>query len=233
MTLVSELKETLVTASRILDDQGIMDELGHFSARVPKENLVIMNGKISPGQATEEDMVVLDLLGNKIEGKLEPAKEIPLHLSVYKKRPDVMAVAHTHSPMVVALSMAGVRLQPADNLGATVFGGVVPLYEECGLVDTFDMGDRIVDTMGSSAVIVLKGHGNIVTGKSIEECCISALWAEKAARLQYQATLLGQPQYYSTEEIQKTRQQVTDGKAFRRAWNYYRWKLEQRQGKRA
>jgi L-ribulose-5-phosphate 4-epimerase len=229
MTLVRDLKELLVMASRILDDQGIMDELGHFSARVPNENLVIMNGKISPGQATEEDMVVLDLSGKKLEGRLEPAKEIPLHLSVYQKRPDVMAVAHTHSPMIVTLSMAGVRLRPADNLGATVFGGVVPLYEECGLVDTFDMGYRIVDTLGSSTVIMLKGHGNIVTGKSIEECCISALWAEKAAGLQFHATLLGQPHYYSTEEIEKTRQQVTDGKAFRRAWNYYRWKLERRQ----
>jgi L-fuculose-phosphate aldolase len=228
MTFVNELKRTLVTACRILDDQGIMDELGHFSARVPDENLVLMNGKISPGQASEEDMVLLELNGNKREGRLEPAKEIPLHLSIYQKRPDVMAVAHTHSPMIVALSMARVRLRPADNLGATVFGSDVPLYEECGLVDTFDMGYRIADTLGSSAVIVLKGHGNIVTGKSIEECCISALWAEKAARLQFQAMLVGQPQYYSMEEIEKTRQQVTAGKAFHRAWSYYRWKLDRR-----
>jgi ribulose-5-phosphate 4-epimerase/fuculose-1-phosphate aldolase len=223
---IDELKTSIVAACRILDDQGVLDELGHFSARVPGQELVLMNGKISPGQAREEDLVLLDLNGNKREGRLEPAKEIPLHLSLYQKRPDVMAVAHTHSPMIVALSIAGVRLRPADNLGATVFGGEVPLYEECGLVDTFDMGYRIGEAMGSSSVVVLKGHGNIVTGKSIEECCISALWAEKAARLQFQAMLVGQPQYYSTEEIEKTRRQLTEGKAFHRAWSYYRWKVD-------
>ncbi|MFH1489833.1 MAG: class II aldolase/adducin family protein, partial [Pseudomonadota bacterium] len=190
MGLLVELKEKLVTACRILDTEGIMDELGHFSARTGKEDHVLMNGKVSPGQATEEDMVLLDFDGKKIEGKIEPAKEIPLHLSVYQRRPDVMAIAHTHSPTVVALSMAGVPLRAMENLGATIYGTEVPVYEEYGLVDNFEMGHRIVDAMGSSDIIVLKGHGNIVTGKSIEEACITALWVEKTARLQYQAMLV-------------------------------------------
>jgi ribulose-5-phosphate 4-epimerase/fuculose-1-phosphate aldolase len=225
MSSMAELKKMVVTACHILDAEGIMDELGHFSARVPGEARVVMNGKVSPGQATEEDIVTLDLKGNTIEGRLEPAKEIPLHLTVYEGRPDVMAVAHTHSPMIVALSIAGVPLKGMDNLGATVFGKEAPLYLESGLVDTFDMGYRIVEAMGSSRVIVLKGHGDIVAGGSIEECCISALWAEKAARVQHQAMLVGEPQLYSEEEVAKVRRQVIDGKAFQRAWNYYQWRL--------
>jgi len=214
----------LVTACRILDAEGIMDELGHFSVRTP-ENLVLMNGKISPGQTTEEDLVLLDLKGNKIEGRIEAAREIPLHLSVYQRRPEVIAVAHTHSPAVVALSMAGIKLQPMENLGATIYSHEVPLYEEYGLVDTFEMGHRIVDAMGPSGVVVLKGHGNIVTGASIEETCITALWVEKTARLQYQAMLVGYPQALPAEEISRVHQQVSGGKAFERAWNYYRWKV--------
>ena len=228
MGSMAELRRLVVTACHILDAEGIMDELGHFSARVPGEERVVMNGKVSPGQAREEDLVLLDLEGKKIEGRLEPAKEIPLHLSVYQRRPEVMAVAHTHSPAVVALSVAGVPLKGMDNLGATVFGKQAPLYLESGLVDTFDMGYRIVEAMGSSGVIVLKGHGDIVVGGSIEECCIAALWAEKAARLQHQAMLVGEPQLYSQEEIAKVRKQVIDGKAFQRAWNYYQWGLSRR-----
>jgi ribulose-5-phosphate 4-epimerase/fuculose-1-phosphate aldolase len=228
MSTAHPLKKMIVTACRILDEQGVMDELGHFSARIPGENLILMNGKVSPGQATEEDIVTLDLKGNKIEGRIEPAKEIPLHLSVYEGRADVMAVAHTHSTMIVALSIAGVTLKGMDNLGATVFGKEAPLYDEVGLVDTFDMGYRIVEAMGSSRVIVLKGHGNIVAGGSIEECCISAVWAEKAAALQHQAMLVGEPRLYSEEEIAKVRQQVINGKAFQRAWNYYQWRLGRR-----
>jgi len=228
MGSMTELKKMVVTACHILDAEGIMDELGHFSARVPGEAAVVMNGKVSPGQAGEEDLVLLDLDGKKIEGRLEPAKEIPLHLSIYQRRPEVMAVAHTHSPTVVALGVAGVKLKAMDNLGATIFGTEVPLYEEYGLVDTFEMGYRIVEAMGHSRTIVLKGHGNIVTGESIKETCISAIWAEKAARLQVQAMLIGTPQVYSEEEVRKVRGQVTGGKAFERAWNYYQWRLGKR-----
>ena len=133
MNDVSELRQKVVQACRILDEQGIMDELGHFSARLPKENLVLMNGKVSPGQATDDDIVMLDLQGNKIDGRIEPAKETPLHLSVYQKRGDVMAIAHTHSPMIVALSIAGIQMRGMDNLGATVFEPVPPCLRSADL----------------------------------------------------------------------------------------------------
>ena len=215
----------LLTAMRILDRENIMDELGHFSVRVPGEDKVLMNGTISPGQATEEDLVLLDLDGKKLEGRLDAAKEIPLHLAVFQRRPDVMAIAHTHSPTIVALSIAGMKLRAVDNLGATVFGKEAPVFEEYGLVDNFAMGYRIVDAMGSAGTVVLKGHGNVVTGKSIEECCVSAIWAEKAAKLQVQSMLLGEPHWYPEPEIEKVRKQVIEGKAFQRTWDYYRWRL--------
>ena len=116
MKAYHELITKLLTACRILDHEGIMDELGHFSVRVPGKDQVLINGKISPGQATEEDIILLDLDGNKLEGRLEAAKEIPLHLSVYQRRPDVMAIAHTHSPNIVALSAVGIMLRAMDNL---------------------------------------------------------------------------------------------------------------------
>lgn len=225
MDIIAELKQKLVTACRILDKEKIMDELGHFSVRLPDKHRVLMNGRISPGQAREESLIILDLDGKKIEGELEPPSEIPLHLALYKKREDVMAVAHTHSPTIVTLSITGVKLRAVDNLGATIFGSEVPLYEEYGLVDTFDMGQRIADAMGSHNMIVLKGHGNIVTGKSIEDSCVLAIWAEKSARLQYQAMLIGEPHWYPEKEIGKIQRQVSGGKAYERAWNYYLWKL--------
>jgi L-fuculose-phosphate aldolase len=227
MDTLGKLKQNLVTACRILDAEGIMDELGHFSVRTPDGNGVLMNGKVSPGQATESDMVQLDLNGNKLDGKLEPPKEIPLHLAVYQRRPDVVAVAHTHSPTIVALSIAAVKLQAVDNLGAATLGEAVPVFEEYGLVDTFDMANRMVDAMGSHSMIVLKSHGNLVTGRSVEEVCISALWAEKSARLQYQAMAVGTPQWYPKKEINKIRKQMSAGKGYERAWSYYRWRLEQ------
>ncbi len=220
-----ELIEKLLTACRILDHEGIIDELGHFSVRIPDTDHVLINGKISPGQACEKDIVLLDLDGNRLKGELEPAKEIPLHLAVYQRCPKVVAVVHTHSPNIVALSAAGIELRAMENLGATAFGEKAPIFEEPGLVDTFAMGYRIVDTMAGSNLAVLKGHGDLVTGESIEETCISALWAEKAAALQSQAMMLGKPDWFSKEVAHKVRDQVIAGKAYQRAWNYFSWRI--------
>lgn len=227
MQTSTELKRNLITACRILDREGVMDELGHFSARCPEMGGVLINGKVSPGQATEADIVLLDLDGKKLAGDLEPASESPLHLAVYQKRPDVMAIAHTHSPMVVTLSIAGVPLRTVENQGASVIGKEAPVFEKYGLVDSFELGYELAEVMGSHNFCVLKSHGNLVAGKSIEEVCVHAIWGEKAARYQYQAMLLGEPQWYPEKEIEKMIQQQIRGKGFVRTWNYYKWKITQ------
>jgi HCOMODA/2-hydroxy-3-carboxy-muconic semialdehyde decarboxylase len=225
MEAISKLKETLVTACRILDQEGMMDELGHFSVRCPEKNSVLMNGKVSPGQATTDDIILLDLEGNKLEGDLDAAAESPLHLAVYQRRPDVMAIVHTHSPMVVTLSIAGISLRTVENQGASVIGAEAPVFEEYGLVNTFKLGHGVADALGDHNICVLKSHGNIVVGGSIEEVCVLTMWAEKSARYQYHAMLLGEPQWYPEEEIGKMAKQQARAKGHDRTWNYYKWKL--------
>lgn len=226
MNSISELKQEIVTACRVLDNEGVMDELGHFSARCPEGDRIMMNGGISPAQVCEDDLIVLDLEGNKLEGKLDPPKEIPLHLALYQKRPEIRAIAHTHPPATTALSTVGIALRAIDNTGAIVFGsGFVPVYETYGLVDSFEMGYEIEKTMGSRTLVVLKGHGNIVTGRNIDEACLDAIWAEKAAQMQYQAMQVGKPAWYPENVIEKVRKQYLGGKAHGKALSYYRWRL--------
>jgi L-fuculose-phosphate aldolase len=105
---------------------------------------------------------LLDLDGKKLEGDLEPASESPLHLTVYQKRPDVMAIAHTQSPMVITLSIAGVPMRPAENQGASVIGSRVPVFEKHGLVDSVELGYEVAEVLGPHKTCVLKSHGNIV-----------------------------------------------------------------------
>lgn len=220
-------KEDLITACKILDREGVMDELGHFSVRCPEKGGVLINGKVSPGQAGDEDIILLDLDGNRLEGELEPASESPLHLAVYRRRPDVTAIAHTHSPMINTLSIAGIPLRTVENQGAGIIGPAAPVFEKYGLVDTFELGYEVADALGSHNICVLRSHGNIVVGGGIEEVCVWALWAEKAARYQYQAMLLGEPIWYPEEEFEKINQQQKRGKGYIRTWNYYKWKISQ------
>jgi L-ribulose-5-phosphate 4-epimerase len=227
MNVDQTLQQDVVTACRILDREGVLDELGHVSARVPGQDQVVMNGKISPGRTTVNDLVLLDLEGNQLEGRLPPAKEIPLHLAVYRQRQDVMALAHTHSATIVALSIAGATLRAVDNLGAAVIGAEAPMFAEYGLVDNFEMAGRMADALGSSAsVLVLKGHGNIVVGRSVREACVYAVWAEKAAQLQYRSMLLGEPEWYPAADLPKIRKQMAEGKGYDRAWDYFVWRLD-------
>jgi ribulose-5-phosphate 4-epimerase/fuculose-1-phosphate aldolase len=72
---------------------------------------------------------------------------------------------------------------------------------------------------------VLKGHSNLIVGESIEETCISALWAEKAAALQFKAMMLGEPDWFARDVAHRVRDQVIAGKAYLRAWNYYAWRI--------
>ena len=202
-----------------------MDELGQFSVRCPEKGGVLINGKVSPGQAREEDIILLDLDGNRLKGKLEPASESPLHLAVYRRRPDVMAVAHTHSPMINTLSIAGIPLGSVENQGASIIGSAAPVFKKYGLVDSFELGYEVSDVMGSHNICVLRSHGNIVVGGSIEEVCVSTIWAEKAARYQYQAMLLGEPLWYPEEEFGKIIEQQKKGKSYVRTWDYYKWKV--------
>lgn len=224
-----ELSGKLLTACRILDREGVLDELGHFSVRLPDNpDCLLMNGKVSPGQAGEADLIILDREGRKLAGERDAPKEIPLHLRLYRKNPAVQAVLHTHSPAVLGVSVLGHCLRALENLGATVFGQQAPLFEEYGLVDNDAMGDRIADAMGDVQAIVLKGHGDIVVGESIEEACVFAVWAEKAARLQLQVLSAGEPHWMPEAEVAKVRRQVRDGRAVIRSWNYFNWKWENR-----
>jgi len=218
------LKKTIVIACRILDNENIMDELGHFSARIPNTDHILINGKVSPGRATLADIITVDLNGKKIAGTLEASSETPLHLSIYKKRADVMAIAHTHSPMVVTLSTLGIRLRPLHNTGASVFSEELPIYKKYGLIDSTSTADEVATLIGNHPSVILKGHGNVVVGGSIEECCLAAIWIEKAAAIQYQAMAIGVPHWLPSETAESIRKQFLDGKALKRSWDYFEWR---------
>jgi L-ribulose-5-phosphate 4-epimerase len=222
---IVELKKQIVQACKILDNENVLDELGHFSTRVSNTEHILINGQVSPARAKVEDIIMVDLDGRKIEGDLQPVYETPLHLRIYRKRKDVLAIAHTHSPMVVVLSTLGVKLRPLNNIGAAVFSEEIPMYDRYGLINSSKMADEIADLLSYHTSVTLKGHGNVVVGSSIEECCVSAIWIEKAATIQYQAMALGKPDYLSKEIVESTRISTTmHHKVIKRAWDYFVWR---------
>jgi ribulose-5-phosphate 4-epimerase/fuculose-1-phosphate aldolase len=221
MDVPIETKEKLVTACRILDKAGVLDDFGHFSVRCGDGNQMLMNPAMAPGQVSVEDLLLLDLNGAKIAGEKRIEREMVLHLAIYRRRPDVMAIAHTHSPMVVTLSIAGIKLKAVENMGAVIFPSEVPLYDRYGLVLDFDQANEVAEMMGSNNIIVLRGHGNIVAGASIEETCMTAFYTERCAGFQYRAVLIGGAFPFPEKNRKKMRKDFSDVKTMKRSWNYF------------
>ena len=168
--VLRELKEKLILAGRILDMEDLVRPLGHITVRVPGTETFLITRGVSPGMATVDDVLVCDMDGNVIEGKYSRTfGEVLAHAGVYRKRKDIRSVAHTHSWNVMALSMTETTIVPASFESIKVAYEPVALYKKVSFLDNLDVTEEIADLIGPNRAVILKGHGAIVVGKSIEE----------------------------------------------------------------
>jgi ribulose-5-phosphate 4-epimerase/fuculose-1-phosphate aldolase len=132
-----ELKRKLVTACHILDREGITDGYGHVSARVPGADAFLTIANVSPGLATVDRLIMQDFDGKYLGGAQTPPNEWPIHACVFKARPDVMSVAHTHSVWSTLFSVLPIKLKPLHHYGKFLSADGPPVYQGVGLVPSF------------------------------------------------------------------------------------------------
>ena len=216
-----ELRSNVATASRILYREGLVEGFGHISARVPGTDTFLIPRRMSPALVTEADLLLMNVQGDVLEGKGMPNSESHIHSSIYKKRPDVGSVAHTHSPMATVLSNFAKPLRYLNN-HACVFAEGVPIFNEVGHIDSVRLGDEMAAVMGTCCGLLLRAHGTVTAGKTVEETAIYALYLEEACRLQYQSLLIGEDfTSISAEEAKVIKPKVLNPATINRAWDYY------------
>ncbi len=195
------LIEDLVAASRILVDQGVLDAFGHVSVRHPRDSSrFLMSRSLAPALVTAADIVEHDLDGNGVDAKGRALfLERFIHAAVYRARPDVGAVVHSHSPSVIPFSVSQVPLQAIYHNSAFLAQGV-PVFDirkNFGmtnmLVSNGEIGKALAATLGDRPVVLMRGHGNVVVGPSVQLAVFRAVYTEVNARLQTQAVALGGP----------------------------------------
>jgi ribulose-5-phosphate 4-epimerase/fuculose-1-phosphate aldolase len=198
--------EDLVLANRILSDEGVLDGFGHVSVRNPKDPThFLMSRSLAPALVTVGDIIELDLDGNtKDQGS--PALERFIHTEIYRARPDVMAIVHSHSPSVIPFGATKVELKPIYHNGAFLGAGV-PVFEIRTVAGMSDMlirtkaiGEALAKTLGDKAVVLIRGHGDAVTGPSLPDAVFRAIYTDMNARLQMQAMAMGAPVTYLAPE---------------------------------
>jgi L-ribulose-5-phosphate 4-epimerase len=184
------LPEKLSFACRILAVEGHWDlDLGHMSARMPGKDQVLMKSMgLGLEEVTPENLVTIDLSGRKLSTSGSVHVEYPIHTEIYKAREDVGAVIHTHPPYATALASTGKPIVPMshDALIFTKSLSVFTLTPE--LLTREDQGRELARSLSDGACLLIKNHGVVVVGKSVEEACIRAVLLEKAAHIQWIAS---------------------------------------------
>jgi ribulose-5-phosphate 4-epimerase/fuculose-1-phosphate aldolase len=195
------LIEDLVAANRILYNEGVVDGFGHVSVRHGKApERFLLARSMAPGLVTATDIMEFDRDGEPIDPQgRTPYLERFIHSEIYKQRPEVQAIVHSHSPAVIPFGVAaGAGLRPIYHM-SSFLGAGVPVFEirEAGgpatdmLIRNPALGAALAKSLGNSAVGLLRGHGNVVVGASIREVVFRAIYTEVNARLQTDAMGLG------------------------------------------
>jgi ribulose-5-phosphate 4-epimerase/fuculose-1-phosphate aldolase len=196
----SVLKD-LAAASRILVDQGVFDAAGHVSMRHPgRADRFLMSRSLAPAMVTADDIMEFDLGCNAVDPRGRNGFiERFLHGEIFRARPDVMAIAHSHSASVIAFGLSQTPMRAMYHNAAFLAAGV-PVFD---IRETFGKTDIVVSDAAKGAalaavladkpVALLRAHGMVVVGESLPVAVFRAIFTEASARIQHQAHALGGP----------------------------------------
>jgi HCOMODA/2-hydroxy-3-carboxy-muconic semialdehyde decarboxylase len=222
--------DDLVTANRILAHEGILDAYGHVSIRSSSNpNHYLMAKSVAPELVTAADIVEYDLDSNPVSASAPQGyMERFIHGEIYRARPEVAAVVHSHSPSVIPFSVSSVPLRPVYHMAAFLVGGV-PVWdsvtandpEAAGiLVRNNALGASLAATLGKKPVVLMRGHGSVVVSRGLKVSVKNAIILEENARLQTAAIALGGTiKYIAPEEAMAM---ARGGGDLDRAWDYWK-----------
>lgn len=191
---IEATKQKLILAGRILQQHGHGDMTrGHLSVRVPANaELFFMKAhSIGMDEITMDNVLTIDLDGQVVAGTARRHSEVFIHTEIYRARPDVAAVIHSHSPHAVALSAQALAIRPLSQGGA-VFVDNLPVYAETiDLIRRPDQGRGVARALGQHQAVLMRHHGLAMTGRTLDEAVVLLLMLENAAEIQLKAMAAG------------------------------------------
>ena len=226
-----KLVDDLVYANRILFDQGVVDAFGHVSARDDKDpSRFLLARSMAPGLVTSADIVEFDMNGAPIDARGRAVYlERFIHAAIYRARPDVKAIVHSHSPAIIPFGVTGTILRPIYHMSGFLGAGV-PIFEirdTGGMTDMLirdnRLGDALAKSLGDKPVVLMRGHGSVAVGNSIQQAVYRAIYTEVNARLQAEAERLGTINFLTPEEAAKAA--VTNDSMVSRPWELWKARI--------
>jgi L-ribulose-5-phosphate 4-epimerase len=183
---------------------------GNVSARDPQSGYVMIKPSgVRYEYLKPEHMIVLDLEGNVIEGELKPSSDTASHLYIYRERPDVGGIVHTHSPYATAFAALGKPIPVYLTAMGDEFGGPIP----CGdfaLIGSEAIGKVVVEAIGSSCAVLLKNHGVFTIGANAEAAVKAAVMTEDVAKTVWLALQIGEPEELDPDDVAQLHHRYTN-----------------------
>lgn len=221
------LVDKLVYANRILYDQGVVDGLGHASVRHNSApGVFLLSCNRAPGLCRRQDIVCYDLDGNAVSDTVErPYLERFIHAEIYRARPDVQAIVHSHSPSVIPFAITNNALRPVFHMSGFLGAGSAQFeIRDVGgdtdmLVSSTYLGHALARALGSNNCVLMRGHGSTVVGISLEQAVYRAIYAEVNAKLQLAAHGLGSITFLNENEARLSAE--SNDTQIPRSWNLW------------
>src|SRR5215468_7189769 len=229
---VSE-REDLVLAYRILAAHGVVDAYGHVSLRTAKNpHRYLLARAMAPELVTADDILEFDLDSNPVKDPKVPLYlERYIHGELFKRRADINAVVHNHSPSVIPFGVTTVPLRPMFNTGAFIGEGVpnfeIRDFQESGdlIIRTPVLGAALASTLGGKPAALMRGHGAVVVGENLMLAVVRSIYLELSAKLQMQAMLIagpgGQVVYLDEREVSAISSRQFSAGTWRRTWDLW------------
>ena len=225
-----QLLEDLVDANHILFNEGVVDAFGHVSVRHDKRpDRFLLARNMAPALVRAGDIQEFDFDGNLTDGDSRRVYlERFIHGEIYRARPDVAAVVHSHSPSVVPFSaVEGAKLRPISHMCGFLSDGPArfEIREFAGdatdlLIRDRALGVALANTLGNGNVVLMRGHGSTVVGPTLKHAVYRAIYTEVNARLLMNALHLGDVEYLSSGEAIATMK--TNEGQLERPWAFWK-----------
>ncbi len=220
----TEIREKLIWAGKVLVAEGQDDfTRGHISVRLPDDptRFYMKAHSLGLDEITLDNIITIDLEGNVVAGTARRHSEVYIHSEIFKARSDVHCVLHTHPPYSIALSASGRSLRCYSQPGALFFEFLGVYDETINLIRTHAMGAGVARALGANRAVLLKNHGVVVAGPTIEEVVISTIMLENGAMVQLTAEAAGEtaPEF-PRADIEKLKHDISQPEQFAINFDY-------------
>ena len=231
-----DIKENMILAGKVLVAEGQDDfTRGHISFRTPDNPALFLMKPHSVGldEITHDNILTIDLDGKVVAGAAKRHSEVFIHSEIYRARPDVHCVLHTHPPYAVALSSSGRPIRVYSQPAALFFESLGVYTDTINLIRSAEMGAGVARALGTHRAVLLKNHGVVVTGTTIAETVIGAIMLENAAQAQMITEAAGDPAAeFARADIEKLKHDISRQEQFGINFDYLVRRVKRREAGR-